>query len=57
MREAGRHTIHRGHIHHGWNNAFAPVLTIAPGETIEFQTLDASSGQLSPTSTEADLAS
>ena len=42
-----KHTIHREHIHHGWNNAFTPVLTIAPGETIQFETRDASSGQLS----------
>src|SRR5574337_434311 len=25
------HTIHRTHIHHGWNNAFAPRLRIEPG--------------------------
>ena len=52
---AHRHTIHREHIHHGWNNAFAPVLKIAPGESVEFETLDASSGQLTRTSTVADL--
>ncbi|MGZ5240887.1 MAG: acetamidase/formamidase family protein, partial [Caldimonas sp.] len=52
---AHRHTIHRDHIHHGWNNAFAPCLTIAPGESVEFETLDASSGQLTRTSTAADL--
>ena len=49
------HTIHRAHIHHGWNNAFAPRLKIAPGETVQFETLDASSGQLSRSSTAADL--
>jgi acetamidase/formamidase len=53
---AAGHTIHRNHIHHGWNNAFAPCLKIAPGETVQFETLDASSGQLTPTSTAADLA-
>ena len=51
-----KHTIHRDHIHHGWNNAFPPRLTIAPGETVQFETTDASSGQLSQTSTAADLA-
>ena len=50
------HTIHRAHIHHGWNNAFAPRLKIAPGETVHFETVDASSGQLSSASTAADLA-
>ena len=55
MSELGGHTIHKGHIHHGWNNAFPPCLTIAPGETVRFETLDASSGQLSRTSTAADV--
>jgi acetamidase/formamidase len=50
-----RHTIHRAHIHHGWNNAFPPRLTIAPGETVHFETVDASSGQLTQESTAADL--
>jgi acetamidase/formamidase len=49
------HTIHREHIHHGWDNAFAPRLKIAPGETVHFETVDASSGQLTRTSTAADL--
>ena len=51
-----QHTIHRAHIHHGWDNSFAPRLRIAPGESIEFETVDASSGQLNRTSTAADLA-
>ncbi len=55
MHTHGSHTIHKAHIHHGWNNAFAPVLTIAPGASIEFETLDASSGQLSAKSTADDL--
>lgn len=50
------HTIHRAHIHHGWDNSFAPRLRIAPGESIEFETVDASSGQLNRASTAADLA-
>jgi acetamidase/formamidase len=50
-----KHTIHRHHIHHGWNNALPPRIKIAPGETVQFETLDASSGQLSRTSTAADL--
>ena len=51
----GKHTIHKDHIHHGWDNSLKPRLTIAPGETVQFETLDASSGQLSRTSTAADL--
>jgi len=52
---ATQHTIHKKHIHHGWNNAFPPCLTIAPGETVQFETLDASSGQFTRTSTAADV--
>jgi acetamidase/formamidase len=55
MSAHNRHTIHREHIHHGWNNAFAPRLKIAPGETVHFEIVDASSGQLTRTSTVADL--
>jgi acetamidase/formamidase len=49
------HTIHRAHIHHGWDNSLAPRLKIAPGETIQFETVDASSGQLNKNSTAADV--
>ena len=35
MHSHAKHTIHREHIHHGWNNQFPPRLTIAPGETIK----------------------
>ena len=55
MSKSTRHTIHRDHIHQGWNNAFPPALKIAPGETVHFETLDASSGKLTRTSTAADL--
>ena len=55
MGEVAGHTIHKAHIHHGWNNAFSPCLRIAPGETVEFETVDASSGQLTRDSTAADL--
>ena len=51
MSELAGHTIHRNHIHHGWNNAFEPCLRIAPGESVQFETIDASSGQLTKTST------
>src|SRR3954467_9035620 len=49
------HTIH-GDCHHvGWDNALAPVLTVAPWETIAFDCLDASGGQLTAASTVADV--
>ena len=51
-----RHTIHKGHHHFGWDNAIKPVLTIKPGETIEFESPDASGGQLTAKSTPSDIA-
>ena len=55
MHTHAKHTIHREHGHHGWNNAFPPRLTIAPGETVQFETRDPSCGQLTPASTTADV--
>ena len=49
------HTIHAGQLHYGWDRRHAPVLEVAPGETIEFEILDAAGGQLGPGSTAADL--
>jgi acetamidase/formamidase len=48
------HTIHQ--YHHGWNNSFAPVARIAPGESLEFDVTDSSGGQLGAASTAADVA-
>jgi len=50
------HTVHRHQHHQGWDNSFAPVLTIAPGQTVEFDVSESSGGQLSPQSTVADVA-
>jgi acetamidase/formamidase len=49
------HTIHRRHHHFGWDNANPPALTVAPGATVELETVDASGAQLSPSSTVADV--
>ncbi len=48
---APRHTIHAHRHHHGWDNSFAPVLRVAPGETVLVETVDSSGGQLSPAAT------
>ena len=48
---AGPHTIHRHRCHHVWDNAIAPVLTVAPGAGVTFDITDASSGQITPAST------
>ena len=50
------YTIHRHDHHIGWDNAYAPVLTAAPGQTVTIETVDSSGGQLSPASTVADIA-
>ncbi len=52
---AARHTIHHHRHHFGWNNANPPALTVAPGETVLFETVDASGAQISPTSAVADV--
>ncbi len=50
---AHRHTIHQRH--HGWDNGIAAVTHIAPGDSLEFDVLDASGGQLGMASTVADV--
>jgi acetamidase/formamidase len=56
MTDHSRHTIHNHQHHFGWDNSNAPILTIAPGETIIFDCPDASGGQLTAGSTVADVA-
>jgi len=50
------YTIHELQCHFGWSNANAPAAKITPGETVEFHPVDSSGGQLSPSSTIADIA-
>ena len=49
-----KHTIHQ--CHYGWNRDNPPVARIAPGETLEFNPLDSSGGQLTSKSKVADIA-
>jgi acetamidase/formamidase len=49
------HTIHDHTCHYGWNNANAPAIRIAPGETVAFNPPDSSGGQITATSTLSDL--
>ncbi len=49
------HTIHAHQSHHSWDNAIPPVLTVAPGESVEFAVQDASAGQLTARSGVADV--
>ncbi|UCH76223.1 MAG: acetamidase/formamidase family protein [Rhodospirillales bacterium] len=53
---SSKHTIHRQHHHFGWDNANPPVLTVAPGESVEFEIVDASGGQLDADSGVAEVA-
>lgn len=50
------HTIHQHQSHFGWSNAFAPVVRVAPGTSIEFDVQEASGGQFTPRSNAADVA-
>ncbi len=50
-----RHSIHARHQQLKWDNAQVPALTIAPGDTVQVRDLDAAMGQLSPSSTAADV--
>ena len=48
-------TIHRAQHHFGWDHSQPPVARIEPGHELTFEVMDASGGQLSRTSTTADV--
>lgn len=50
---ASRHTIHQQH--HGWDNSLTPAVRVAPGDSLEFDVMEASAGQLHQTSTAGDI--
>ncbi|KAF8190671.1 Formamidase [Mycena galopus ATCC 62051] len=45
------HAVKRSQCHLAWDNSIAPVLRIQSGETVTFDCLDASNGQITPAST------
>jgi acetamidase/formamidase len=51
-------TIHirRDQFHLAWDRSIEPIATVASGDVVEFDALDASCGQITATSTVADLA-
>jgi acetamidase/formamidase len=53
---ASDHTLHRAAHHNVWDHAIEPVLEVAPGDTVELETVDASGGQLHRGSDASDLA-
>ncbi|KAF8435421.1 hypothetical protein L210DRAFT_966803 [Boletus edulis BED1] len=50
------HAVKREQANLAWDNSIPPVLTISSGSTVHFSCLDASNGQLNPTSTNASIA-
>ena len=48
--------ISRDRFHLAWDPAIPPIETVADGDEVEFDLLDASGGQLTATSTVADIA-
>jgi acetamidase/formamidase len=50
------HTIHSAQHNFGWNRDFPPALTAKPGETILFECMDSSGGQIGADATLATLA-
>ncbi len=55
MSVGDHHTIHRHHVHHGWDNALESALEGDSGTVVELEIVDASGGQLGPSSSAADL--
>ena len=49
-------TIHRHDHHLGWDNSNAPVISLAPGERVQLDLLDASRGLMHPDADVATLA-
>ncbi|KAH7886657.1 hypothetical protein F5I97DRAFT_1024037 [Phlebopus sp. FC_14] len=45
------HSVKREHSNLAWDNSIPPILTVSSGSTISFSCLDASNGQLNPSST------
>jgi acetamidase/formamidase len=50
------YTIHSDQRHFGWDRSIPPVETVVPGDIVEFDTVDASGGQISPDSTVTEVA-
>lgn len=50
-----RHVVDTSSHHYGWDNQIQPALMIAPGDIVEFETIDAGGGQISRESTVEDV--
>ncbi|MBI2761919.1 MAG: acetamidase/formamidase family protein [Chloroflexi bacterium] len=56
MTATGARILTRGLVHHAWDKSITPLLTIDSGDTVVFETRDASDGFMTPAITAADLA-
>ena len=54
--DTGTHRLGREAIHTVWDNAIPPALTIQPGDTVVFDTLEASHGQVARLAADGELA-
>ncbi len=52
---ASDHTVHQAQHHNVWDHSIEPVLEVAPGATVELETVDSSGGQLHRGSDASDL--
>lgn len=51
------HSVKRSQTHLAWDNSIKPVIRINSGDTVSFDCLDASNGQITSTSTTSTLSS
>ncbi|KAJ3991810.1 Formamidase [Lentinula boryana] len=51
------HSVARHQSHLAWDNSIQPILRVKSGDTVKFDCLDASNGQITPDSTVASVAS
>jgi acetamidase/formamidase len=52
---AQEHELPAGHVHFRWDNSLEPVLEVEPGDVVHYELQEVSGGQITPTSTAADL--
>ena len=55
MTVAGHHVLSRERVHYAWDNSIPPLLTIDSGDTVIFETRDASDGRITPGTRLEDL--
>ncbi|KAJ3839893.1 Formamidase [Lentinula raphanica] len=51
------HSVARHQSHLAWDNSIQPILRVKSGETVKFDCLDASNGQITPESTVSNVSS